>query len=274
MFFRFFNVFKEKNLWVCVIFLIIIICIWSFSFNNASITTSTTIEDNKVYAWGFVRAKNNEQPAFTKSYTDVLDKYNGIYIGNNNDKILYLTFDEGYENGYTSQILDVLKQKNVPAAFFITGDYIKRNEELVKRMIEEGHIVGNHSMNHPSFPTLKTESKIQEELKSLEEILLEKFNYTMTYFRPPKGEYNSFSMKCINNLGYTTVLWSFAYDDWDVKKQNREAYAKKIITQNFHNGSIILLHAVSKDNANILDYVIDSAINEGYTFKSLDEFQK
>ncbi len=270
----FFNMLKNGSIWICIAFLVIIIFIWGVSFKNAAVMTSGSIEDNKTYAWGFVRAKNNEQPTFTKEYTDVLDANNGIYIGNNQEKFLYLTFDEGYENGYTAQILDVLKQKNVPATFFITGDYIKRNEDLVKRMIEEGHIVGNHSMNHPSFPTLKSEVKIKEELKSLEEILMEKFQYQMTYFRPPKGEYSKFSLQCINNMGYTTVLWSFAYDDWDVKKQNREDYAKKIITSNFHNGSIILLHAVSKDNANVLDYVITQAIELGYQFKSLNEFKK
>ena len=268
------RILKNRNIWICIFFLIGIIYIWSISFKNIAVTTNASVNDNKVYAWGLVRAKNNEQPDFTKEYTDVLDNNEGIYVGNNEEKNIYLTFDEGYENGYTSQILDVLKKQNVPAAFFVTGDYVKRNEDLVQRMIDDGHIVGNHSMNHPSFATLKSEIKINEEIKELEKLVMEKFNYQMTFFRPPKGEYSVFSMNCIKELGYTTVLWSFAYDDWDVNKQGREEYAKKIITSNFHNGSIMLLHAVSKDNANILEDIIAQAKSEGYIFKSLDEFAK
>lgn len=274
MFNRIFAILKIRNIWICISFLILIIILWGICFKNATTISSVGVEDNKLYAWGFVRAKNNEQPSFTKSYTDVLDEYNGIYIGNSTDKVIYLTFDEGYENGYTGQILDVLKKENIPAAFFVTGDYVKRNEELVGRMINEGHIVGNHSMNHPSFPTLKSEIKIKEELVSLDNLVMDKFGYKMVYFRPPKGEYSSFAMKNICELGYTTVLWSFAYDDWDVKKQNREEYAKKIITNNFHNGSIMLLHAVSKDNANILESIICEAKTQGYEFKSLNDFKR
>lgn len=268
------EIFYNRNIWICLTFLLCIICIWCISFKNVVEVSSNQVEETKTYAWGFVRAKNNEQPSFTKQYVDVLDKYGGIYVGNSEEQVIYLTFDEGYENGYTSQILDVLKQNNVPAAFFVTGDYVKRNEDLVKRMIEEGHIVGNHSMNHPSFGLLKNEMKIKDEILSLEHLVMEKYNYKMTYFRPPKGEYSAFSMKCIENLGYITVLWSFAYDDWDVNKQGREDYAMKLITNNYHNGSIMLLHAVSKDNANILQKVIFDAREKGYEFKSLDQFKR
>ena len=268
------EIFSNRNIWICLGFLSCIICIWAVSFKNAVEVTSSQVGETKTYAWGFVRAKNNEQPSFAKEYTDVLNEYSGIYVGNLDEKVIYLTFDEGYENGYTGQILDVLKENNVPAAFFVTGDYVKRNEDLVKRMIDEGHIVGNHSMNHPSFGTLKNEMKIKDEILSLEELVMEKFNYKMTYFRPPKGEYSVFSMRCIENLGYTTVLWSFAYDDWDVNKQGREDYAMKLITNNYHNGSIMLLHAVSKDNANILQKVISDAREKGYEFKSLEEFKR
>ena len=265
---------KNRNIWICLFFLIGIIAVWGMCFKHMSVETLASAEKNQMCAWGLVRTKENKQPSFSSQHTDILDKYNGIYVGNESEKFIYLTFDEGYENGYTHPILDVLKKMNIPAAFFITGDYIKRNEELVKRMIDEGHIVGNHTMNHPSVATLKNEIAIKEELLSLEKIVMDKFGYKMTYFRPPKGEYNEYSMKCISELGYTTVLWSFAYDDWDVNKQDREEYGKKLITNNFHNGSIMLLHAVSKDNANILEDIIIDAQEKGYVFKSLNEFKK
>lgn len=265
---------KNSNIFICIFFLMAIITIWSFCFKQIAVETSSNYNNHEVCAWGLVRAKENNQPSFSNKHTDLLDAYNGIYIGNKEEKSIYLTFDEGYENGYTQKILDVLNKMNVPAAFFITGDYIKRNEDLVKRMIDEGHIVGNHTMNHPSVANLKSEVKVEEELLELEKVVMDKFGYKMTYFRPPKGEYSQYAMECINKLGYTTVLWSFAYDDWDVNKQNREEYAKKIIINNFHNGSIMLLHAVSKDNANILEDIIKKAKEEGYVFKSLDEFKR
>ena len=195
-------------------------------------------------------------------------------MGNNQNKYLYLTFDEGYENGYTDKILDVLKENQVKAAFFITGDYLKTSPQIVKRIIAEGHILGNHTQTHPSLPKLANETKIQNELKNLEEKIYSEYGYKMKYFRPPMGEYSQFSLKCISGLGYTTVMWSFAYDDWNVNKQKGIEYAKDMIISNLHPGSIMLLHAVSKDNANVLDYVIKEARNQGYEFKSLDEFKK
>ncbi len=265
----------KKNIIYILILVIILLIFILLKFNNSVISVSSNnIANDKKVCWGLVRKNNNEQPDFHKPDTNILDKYNGIYVGNNEKKYLYLTFDEGYENGYTAQILDVLKQNNVKAAFFITSDYLKTSSDLVKRIIDEGHILGNHTNKHPSLPSLINEKAVKDELIILEQKVMDDYGYKMEFFRPPKGEYNEFSMKCINELGYTTVMWSFAYDDWNVNSQKGEEYAKQKIIDNFHPGSIMLLHAVSKDNANVLDYVIKNAIEQGYEFKSLDEFER
>jgi len=174
--------------------------------------------------------------------------------------------------GYTPQILDTLKANNVKAAFFITGHYLNTQSDLVKRMIDEGHIVGNHTVNHPSMPDL-TNDKLKEEITKLHMAVFEKFNYEMKYLRPPKGEFSQRTLELTKSLGYTTVMWSFAYDDWDENKQGREEYAKTKILSNTHNGAVILLHANSKDNANILNEVIKEIQKQGYEFKTLDEFK-
>ncbi len=194
-------------------------------------------------------------------------------MGNNEEKFVYLTFDEGYEAGYTSKILDILKDNNVKAAFFITGHYFNTQIELIQRMIDEGHIVGNHTVNHYSMPDL-TSDNLKNEIVNLHQAMFEKLNYEMKYLRPPMGEYSEKTLKEIRNLGYTTVMWSFAYDDWDETKQGKEEYAKEKILSNIHNGAVILLHANSIDNCNILDYCIKEIKNQGYEFKTLDEFKR
>ena len=194
-------------------------------------------------------------------------------MGGKDFKKVYLTFDNGYEAGYTEKILEVLKQNNVKACFFITAHYANSASELVKRMIDDGHIVGNHTVNHKSMPSL-TNEEIKNEVMNLHTAIFEKFGYEMKYLRPPKGEYSERTVAYCNSLGYTTVMWSFAYDDWDENKQGREEYGKSKILDNIHNGAVLLLHATSKDNSNILDYCIKEIKNMGYTFASLDEFEK
>jgi len=229
--------------------------------------------DNKKVEWGIKRAENHEQPDLGKKNKQLIDENEDIAIGNNENKYVYLTFDEGYEAGYTESILNTLKENNVPAAFFITGHYLNTQSDLIKRMIDEGHIVGNHTVNHPSMPSL-SEEKLKEEVMKLHTAVYEKFNYEMKYLRPPKGEFSQKTLYQTKSLGYTTVMWSFAYDDWDENKQGREAYGKDKILKNVHNGAVILLHANSKDNSNILDAVIKEIKNMGYEFKSLDEFKR
>lgn len=187
------------------------------------------------------------------------------------DKVLYLTFDCGYENGYTSKILDVLKEKNVNAAFFCTLPQVKDEPELIQRMIDEGHIVGNHSVTHPSFAEIST-TRITEEVKGMESYLKENFNYCEPYFRFPKGEYSEVALDTVGSLGYTSVFWSLAYADWDLNSQKGAEYAHNTVVSRLHPGAVILLHSVSPDNANALADIIDSARAQGYVFKSLRDY--
>ncbi len=186
-------------------------------------------------------------------------------------KIMYLTFDCGYENGYTSIILDVLKEKNVNAAFFCTLPQVKENPDLIKRMIDEGHIVGNHSVTHPSFAEIPIEN-METEIKGMEEYLKANFNYSEPYFRFPKGEYTDKALRVVENLGYTSVFWSIAYADWDLNNQKGEQYAFDTVVSRFHPGAVILLHSVSPDNAHALGRIIDEARRQGYEFCSLRDY--
>jgi len=161
---------------------------------------------------------------------------------------------------------------SVCVAFFITAHYLNTQSELVQRMIDEGHIVGNHTVNHKSMPDLDDE-KIKSEIMELHKSVYEKFGYEMKYIRPPMGEYSERTLEITKSLGYTTTMWSFAYDDWNEQKQGREEYGKTKVISNVHNGAIILLHANSVDNSNILDSCIKEIKNMGYEFKSLDEFK-
>lgn len=228
---------------------------------------------NSKIGWGIKRSDNHEQPDVGTKNKEIMDKYNGIYMGNKEKKIVYLTFDLGYEAGYTSKILEILKNNNVKATFFITAHYVNTQPDLVKQMINEGHIVGNHTVNHKSMPSCSLET-INKEVMNLHSAISEKFGYEMKFIRPPKGEYSERTVAYTNTLGYKTVMWSFAYDDWDENKQGREEYGRKKILENVHNGEIMLLHATSKDNANILDDVVKQIKQMGYEFKNIDEFEK
>ena len=235
--------------------------------------SSTSTLSNKKIGWGIKRADNHEQPDVGSENKRIIEQYDGICMGNAEIPYVYLTFDNGYEAGYTEKILNVLKENEVPAAFFLTGHYINTEPELVQRMIDEGHIVGNHTVNHKSMPDI-TNEQIQTEVMDLHKAVYEKFGYEMKYIRPPKGEYSERTIAYTNTLGYKTVMWSFAYDDWDENKQGREEYGKKKILDNIHNGAVILLHGTSKDNSNILDECIKEIKNMGYEFKRLDEYER
>ena len=193
------------------------------------------------------------------------------YDTKSQSKVLYLTFDCGYDNGYTEKILDTLKEKKVKAAFFCTADELKSAPEVIARMIKEGHIVGNHSVTHPSFPTL-TRLQMANEIKGMDDYLRTYFGYSAPFFRFPMGEYSDSALDAVGSLGYTSVFWSVAYSDWDLKKQKGEEFAFSTVMSRLHPGAVILLHAVSPDNAAALGRIIDSAREQGYTFKSLYDY--
>ena len=235
-------------------------------------TIYTGARDSKTIGWGIKRANNNLQPDVGQANRKMLEENGGICLGKDTEKFIYLTFDEGYEAGYTEKILNTLKENNVKATFFITSHYLNTASELVERMINEGHIIGNHTCSHPSLPS-KTNEEIENELMKLHRAIFEKFNYDMKYMRPPKGEFNERTLKKTQELGYKTVMWSFAYFDWDEKKQPSIEESKKIIINNFHCGGIMLLHPNSKTNSEVLDSIIKEAQKEGYEFKTLEEFK-
>lgn len=219
---------------------------------------------NKLLCWGISRRENNQTPAADPGAPQLLSKYGGAYIGDITKKTIYLTFDEGYENGYTPKILDVLRDNGVKAVFFITGPYLKDHQDLVRRMVEEGHEVGNHTIHHPSLPELD-DSKLEEEVLGLDRAFHEKFNMNMKFLRPPKGEYSERTLALTNKLGYCNLFWSFAYDDWYRDRIRGADYAYNIVMRNLHNGAVLLLHAVSKDNAEALDTIIKGVQEKGYT---------
>ena len=252
--------------------LILTLTIFTGINQNVIVTNADAGVNNTKIGWGIKRNNNNLQPDLGSANKALIDKYNGIAIGNNEEKIIYLTFDLGYEAGYTSKILDILKEKNVQGTFFITAHYLNTAPDLVKRMIEEGHIVGNHTVNHKSMPEL-SDDELKNELLKLNQALYEKFEYEMRYMRPPKGEFSERTLKLTSELGFKTVMWSFAYVDWNEDSQPSNEDALKKVTSNFHNGEIMLLHATSKTNSEIMGRIIDEARNEGYEFKSIEDFK-
>ncbi len=226
-----------------------------------------------VYAdgWGFRKIPGSE-PEIPSSIVEMLKKYNGYYIGDNTKKELYLTFDNGYENGYTPKVLDILKEKNVPAAFFITGDYLLKETELVKRMLAEGHIIGNHGLKHKKMNEC-TKEQLDKDILGFATEYEKLTGGKLTYLRPPCGEYNEHSLKYAMDNGYKTMFWSVAYVDWKTDDQKGKDHAFKKVTEQLHNGAIILLHTVSKDNAEALGDIIDHARAQGYEFHSMDNLK-
>ncbi len=224
-------------------------------------------------SWGLLRSKNGELPKADPGAPELLAKYSSLYIADTSKKTIYLTFDEGYENGYTPKILDVLYENKVNAIFFITGPYLEKEEALVQRMIDEGHAVGNHTVGHKSLPLLD-EKEIEEEVVGLDRKFNQKFGKNMVFLRPPKGEYSERSLDITTKLGYINVFWSFAYDDWAKDRQRGWEYAFQKVKDNLHNGEIILLHAVSKDNAEALNAIIEYVRSSGYEFGDVFELEK
>lgn len=228
---------------------------------------------SRLKSWGLKRGEKGELPKADPGAPEILAKYNSLYLADTGKKTIYLTFDEGYENGYTSKILDVLYENKVNAIFFITGPYLDKEDALIQRMLDEGHAIGNHTINHKSLPLLG-DKEIEEEVVGLDRNFHRKYGRNMVFLRPPKGEYSERSLNITSNLGYVNVFWSFAYDDWAIDRQRGWEYAFKKVTDNLHNGEIILLHAVSKDNAEALDAIIEYARASGYEFGNVFELEK
>lgn len=220
--------------------------------------------DSSAIVWGPGHIMEHARPVDPVKLQERFGEIGGKWLMED-DKHICLTFDEGYENGFTPQILDTLKEKNVKAIFFCTYDYVRDNPELVERMINEGHIVGNHSYRHYNFTNIDIETA-EEEITFLHDYVKENFGYEMKYFRFPEGAFSELTLALAGSLGYETLFWSFAYADWDTSSPPDPTKAFDLITSSTHNGAIFLLHAVSSTNANILGSVIDNVREQGYTF--------
>lgn len=221
-------------------------------------------------SWGLSFQEDGKPPVADVSAEEIA-KYNAWYIQDTEEKVLYLTFDAGYENGNTPAILDALKKHQAPATFFIVGHYLESAPELVQRMIDEGHTVGNHSYHHPDMSSMNRE-QFQAELGELETLYKETFGKEMSkYYRPPQGKYSENNLKLASELGYQTIFWSLAYVDWDVDHQPSPEEAMDKLTRRVHPGAIILLHSTSQTNAQIMDQILTKWEEMGYSFHSLDE---
>ena len=228
------------------------------------------------YRWYCVRQKDHRRPLAEQNMQWIAD-FGGCYIDpvhgdDNEDKVLYLTFDAGYENGNVEKILDTLQAEQVSGAFFILEHLLLKNTELVQRMARDGHMVLNHTAKHKSITTYQSKEALAAELASLEQLYYEKIGQEMPkIFRPPEGSFSKTSMKWLCELGYRTVFWSFAYADWDNGRQPNPDVAKKKILDNLHNGAVLLLHPTSQTNAEILGDVIRECKAQGYRFGTLEE---
>ena len=222
-------------------------------------------------SWGLSFRQEGSAPVGTAGM-EQLRQYDAAYLGDTREKVLYLTFDAGYENGCTEQVLDTLKKHQVRAAFFLVGNYIEKNADLVRRMVDEGHIVGNHTMHHYDMSKLADKEAFSRELTDLEELFRQTTGRELPkYYRPPQGIYSEQNLQMAKELGYRTVFWSLAYVDWNNDNQPtaEQAYAK--LLPRIHNGAVVLLHSTSRTNAEILDDLLTKWENMGYTFGTLED---
>ena len=240
-------------------------------FTGAKVAEDLAIDTSADGNWGLSFQQEGQAPV-TNVTAEFLSQYDGYYMGDSSEKNLYLTFDAGYENGYTAGILDVLKKHDVKAAFFLVGNYLKTSPELVKRMVSEGHTVGNHTYSHPDMSAISTEDAFREELSKLEEEYKSVTGKEMLkYYRPPQGKYSEANLKMAKDLGYRTIFWSLAYVDWYESDQPTKEEAFNKLIPRVHPGAIVLLHSTSKTNAEILDELLIKWENMGYKFKSITE---
>ena len=233
-----------------------------------SVFSGSTLETG---SWG-LSFRQEGAPPIGNAGKDQLKQYDAAYIGDTSEKVLYLTFDAGYENGCTEKILDTLKKHEVPAAFFLVGNYIEKNADLVRRMTEEGHIVANHTMHHYDMSKLTDQAAFAKELQDLEALYKETTGQEMRkFYRPPQGIYSEENLKMAKDLGYKTVFWSLAYVDWnnDSQPTKEEAFSK--LLPRTHCGAVVLLHSTSQTNAEILDELLTKWKEQGYRFARIEE---
>ena len=262
---------RWQELTLC--FLVVSIAVLAFAcFGWASPSAKNEISAETISDWGLSFGSENTPPQGNVS-AEELKKYNAYFIGDEQEKKIYLTFDAGYENGYTEIILDILKKTDVKATFFLVGHYLKTQPELVSRMVNEGHIVANHTYSHPDMSEISDKEAFRKELSQVETL----YNTITTkqmlkLYRPPQGKFSVENLKMAQEMGYTTTFWSLAYLDWDNTSQPDPTESIKKLNSRIHNGAIVLLHSTSKTNSEILETLINDWKEQGYTFGTLDEF--
>lgn len=250
------------------------IIIFSMAIFLLVFAVNTGVFAEKAYDWFFKSASDHTQPEVFGG-SKMPDKYGSLYLGSPDEKVIYITFDAGYENGNVEKVLDVLKEHSVPAAFFILPELPRRYPHLVKRMAEEGHLVCNHSYSHRDMSGITDYNEFVEELTKLEDTCREKAGVAMAkYFRPPKGTFSEKSLEFCREAGYVPVFWSFAYADWDNNAQKDVVWAYNKIMSNIHNGMVMLLHPTSATNASVLGRVLTDLKARGYRFGTLDELRE
>ena len=252
---------QKKDIWILIAALCFAILVVGFQVLHSTVAAGS---------WG-LSFQTEGQPPVGPAAADTLSQFDAVYVGDTSRKVLYLTFDAGYENGSTEKILDVLQAHNVPAAFFLVGNYIEQNPDLVKRMVNEGHIVANHTMHHPDMSKLSTMEAFSKELTDLEILYHSVTGQEMPkYYRPPQGIYSKENLQMAKELGYKTVFWSLAYVDWNNDAQPTKEQAFSKLLPRTHNGAVVLLHSTSKTNAEILDELLTIWKDQGYTFESIE----
>ena len=222
-------------------------------------------------SWGLSFREEGAAP-IGPANSQKLAEFDAYYLGNTQEKVIYLTFDAGYENGSTAKILDVLKEHQVSAAFFLVGNYLERNADLVRRMVDEGHMVGNHTMHHYDMSKISDRETFATELKGLEDLFREVTGKELPkFYRPPQGIYSEENLKMAREMGYKTIFWSLAYVDWnnDAQPTREEAFSK--LLPRIHNGAVVLLHSTSQTNGEILDELLTRWEEMGYRFGNLEE---
>lgn len=256
---------KKKFIFILLVLIILLFFLIRNISGKFSVSVSTSISN-----WGLKFNADGTAP-IGNAGKEFLKKYNAYYVGNPEDKCIYLTFDAGFENGCTPAILDVLKNHEVKAAFFLVGNYLNKEPELVRRMVEEGHMVGNHTYNHPDMSLISDMDSFKKEIISLEELYKEVTGEEMPkYYRPPQGKFNEKNLKMADELGYKTIFWSLAYVDWYTDNQPSKEQAFNKLIPRIHPGAVVLLHSTSKTNQQILDELLTKWKELGYKFETLD----
>ena len=253
---------RRRDIILLILALALAVVLMLWVFQDSALATGS---------WGLSFRQEGAAPIGSAG-VDTLRALDAAYLGDTTQPVIYLTFDAGYENGCTEKILDILKQQEVPAAFFLVGNYIEKNADLVRRMVSEGHIVGNHTMHHPDMSKISDKAAFEQELSDLENLFRDTTGQELPkYYRPPQGIYSEENLKMAKDLGYKTVFWSLAYVDWnnDAQPTREEAFGK--LLPRIHNGAVVLLHSTSQTNAEILDELLTKWKEMGYRFGTLEE---